>query len=64
MIDVVVVMMIHFFQEVFDLLQMQDKESAHEQDVSSLTQRIEKLEHELQQYREVNSDAELKYKVS
>jgi hypothetical protein len=29
-----------------------------------LTQRIEKLEHELQQYREVNSDAELKYKVS
>lgn len=42
---------------------MQDKDAAHEQDVSSLTQRIEKLEHELQQYREVNNDAEQKYKV-
>ncbi|XP_021920003.1 protein phosphatase 1 regulatory subunit 21 [Zootermopsis nevadensis] len=42
---------------------MQDKDSAHEREMSSLTQRIEKLEHELQQYREVNSDAELKYKA-
>ncbi|KAJ9600198.1 hypothetical protein L9F63_009532, partial [Diploptera punctata] len=42
---------------------MQDKDSAHEQDMSSLTQRIEKLEHELQQYRQVNNDAELKYKA-
>lgn len=43
---------------------MQEKDSAHEQDMSSLTQHTEKLEHELQQYREVNNDAELKYKVS
>jgi hypothetical protein len=46
------------------MLQMQDKDSAHEQEMSLLTQHIEKLEHELQQYREVNSDAEQKYKVS
>jgi hypothetical protein len=46
------------------MLQMQDKDSAHEQEMSSLTQHIEKLEHELQQYREVNSDTEQKYKVS
>ena len=46
------------------MLQMQDKDSAHEHEISLLTQRIEKLEHELQQYREVNTDAELKYKVS
>lgn len=52
------------FWAVFDLLQMQDKDSAHEQEISLLTERIEKLEHELQQYREVNTDAELKYKVS
>ena len=51
------------FWAVFDLLQMQDKDSAHEQEISLLTQRIEKLEHELQQYREVNTDAELKFKV-
>jgi len=52
------------FWAAFDLLQMQDKDSAHEQEISLLTQRIEKLEHELQQYREVNTDAELKFKVS
>jgi len=51
------------FWAAFDLLQMQDKDSAHEQEISLLTQRIEKLEHELQQYREVNTDAELKFKV-
>jgi len=49
---------------VFDLLQMQDKDSAHEEEILLLTQRIGKLERELQQYREVNTDAELKYKVS
>jgi hypothetical protein len=43
---------------------MQDKDSAHEQEISLLIERIEKLEHELLQYREVNTDAELKYKVS
>jgi hypothetical protein len=43
---------------------MQDKDFTHEQEKSSLTQNIEKLEHELQQYRKVNNDAELKYKVS
>jgi hypothetical protein len=46
------------------MLQIQDKDSAHEQEMSSQTQHIEKLEHELQQYREVNSNAEQKYKVS
>ncbi|PNF18775.1 Protein phosphatase 1 regulatory subunit 21 [Cryptotermes secundus] len=45
------------------LSMMQDRDSAHEQEVSSLTQHVEKLEHELQQYREVNSDAEQKYKA-
>jgi len=43
---------------------MQDKDSAHEQERSLLTQRIERIEHEFQQYREVSTDAELKYKVS
>lgn len=42
---------------------MQDKDSAHEQEISLLTQHIGKLERELQQYREVNTDAELKYKA-
>jgi len=60
----IIIVVICFFWAVFDLLQMQDKDSAHEEEILLLTQRIGKLERELQQYREVNTDAELKYKVS
>jgi hypothetical protein len=60
----IIMMVICVSEQRLNLLQMQDKDSAHEQEISLLTQRIEKLEHELQQYREVNTDAELKYKVS